>query len=100
VSIFEVTKIKQKRTRKKIFEKVKEVLVSELHVEKGKVTMEVSLKEDLFLDEIDIVLLGIVLEEKFDIQEIPDTNLKRFVTVSSVIKYIEEELAAEKKIGK
>ena len=72
-----------------IFERVKGIVVEQLGVEEGNVTMEATFVDDLSADSLDIVELVMALEEEFDM-EIPDTDAEKIVTVGDVIKYIEE----------
>lgn len=72
-----------------IFEKVKGIVVEQLVVEEGNVTMEATFVDDLSADSLDIVELVMALEEEFDM-EIPDTDAEKIVTVGDVVKYIEE----------
>ncbi len=72
-----------------IFEKVKGIVVEQLGVEEGSVTMEATFVDDLSADSLDIVELVMALEEEFDM-EIPDTDAEKIVTVGDVVKYIEE----------
>ncbi len=72
-----------------IFERVKGIVVEQLGVEEGNVTMEATFVDDLSADSLDIVELVMALEEEFDM-EIPDTDAEKIVTVGDVVKYIEE----------
>ena len=49
-----------------IFEKVKGIVVEQLGVEEGNVTMEATFVDDLSADSLDIVELVMALEEEFD----------------------------------
>ena len=75
-----------------IFDKVKDVLVEQLDVEEGSVTMESSIIDDLGADSLDIVDLVMSLEEAFDI-EIPDDAIESMKTVGDIVKYIEDHAA-------
>ncbi|MDY6038333.1 MAG: acyl carrier protein [Eubacterium sp.] len=71
------------------FEKVKELIVETLSVDEAKITMEASLAEDLKIDSLDAVELVMALEEEYDIK-LPDDVLKTLVTVSDVVKCVDE----------
>jgi len=71
-----------------ILEKVQEVIVDRLGVEKEEITVEASFKDDLGADSLDTVELIMELEETFDI-EIADEDAEGMQTVGDVIKYIE-----------
>ena len=75
-----------------VFEKVKDILVDQLDVEEGVVTMEASIADDLGADSLDVVGLVMSLEDEFDI-EIPDEEIENIKTVGDVVKYIEDNIA-------
>ena len=72
-----------------VFDKVVDILVDQLDVEKDSVTMESSIIADLGADSLDVVDLIMSLEEEFGI-EIPDSRVEKMKTVGDVVKYIEE----------
>ena len=72
-----------------IFEKVKSIIVEQLGVTEGNVTLEASFIDDLGADSLDIVELIMALEEEFDI-EIPDADAEKVVTVGDVVDYIKD----------
>ena len=75
-----------------IFEKVKGVIVEQLGVAEGNITMKASFIDDLGADSLDIVELIMALEEEFDI-EIPDRDAEKVVTVGDVVEYIKDHVA-------
>ena len=75
-----------------IFEKVKGVIVEQLGVAEGNITMEASFIDDLGADSLDIVELIMALEEEFD-TEIPDEDAEKVVTVGDVVEYIKDHIA-------
>ena len=75
-----------------IFEKVKGVIVEQLDVAEGNITMKASFIDDLGADSLDIVELIMALEEEFDI-EIPDSDAEKVVTVGDVVEYIKDHVA-------
>ena len=72
-----------------VFEKVRSIIMDQLDVEEGKVTMDAAIQDDLGADSLDVVDLVMSLEEEFDI-EIPDDQVENIKTVGDVVKYIEE----------
>lgn len=74
-----------------IFDKVKDIIVEQLGVAEGTVTMEASFIDDLGADSLDIVELIMALEEEFDL-EIPDADAEKIVSVSDVVDYIKENV--------
>ncbi len=72
-----------------VFEKVKKIIVDQLSVEDGEVTLEASFIEDLGADSLDIVELIMALEEEFGV-EIPDEDAEKISSVGDAVKYIQE----------
>jgi len=70
-----------------VFEKVKEIIVSQLGVEEDEVTLEATFVDDLGADSLDMVEFVMVLEEEFDI-EVPETDADKIVTVGDAVEYI------------
>lgn len=52
------------------------------------VTAESSMADDLDADSLDLVELGMVIEEEFDI-EVGDADVEKFSTVRDIITFIE-----------
>lgn len=71
-----------------IFEKVKEIIVSELKLDASKVTMEANLESDLGADSLDAVEVIMALEEEFDL-EFSDDAATSIKTVGDIVRYIE-----------
>ena len=74
-----------------VFERVKKIIVEQLGVTEGSVTLDASFIDDLGADSLDIVELVMALEEEFDI-EIPDSDAGKVTTVSDVVDYIKENV--------
>lgn len=73
---------------KKIFTKVKDIIVEQLGVDEDEVNLSTSFVDDLGADSLDIVELVMAMEEEFNI-EIPDEDAESISTVEDVIEYIE-----------
>jgi acyl carrier protein len=71
-------------------ERVKNLVVTQLGVDDGKVTNDSSFIDDLGADSLDTVELVMAFEEEFDL-EIPDEDAQKMKTVSDVIKYLREK---------
>ncbi len=71
-----------------VFEKIKEMLATQLDIEEDKISMESSIVDDLGADSLDVVDLIMSLEEEFDI-EIPDEEIENIKQVGDLVKYIE-----------
>lgn len=73
---------------KKLFAKVKDIIVEQLGVDEEEVNLATSFVNDLGADSLDIVELVMAMEEEFNI-EIPDEDAESISTVEDVIEYIE-----------
>ncbi len=69
--------------------KVKEIIVDQLGVDAGEVTLEANFVDDLGADSLDVVELVMAVEEEFGM-EIPAEDAEKITNVSEVVKYIEE----------
>ena len=71
-----------------MFEKLKELLVEELQIDEGSITMDAELSNDLGINSIELADLVMQCEEKFGI-EIQDDDIRQFVTVGDVVEYLD-----------
>jgi acyl carrier protein len=71
-----------------IEERVVQLIIDQLGVEKEQVTSEASFLEDLGADSLDTVELVMAFEEEFDI-EIPDEDAEKITTVKDAVSYIQ-----------
>jgi len=78
---------------KQLEEKVKDIIVEELGVEREKLTNEASFMEDLGADSLDTVELVMAFEKEFDI-DIPDEEAEKLRTVGDALKYLHEKLGS------
>ena len=72
-------------------EKVKDIIVEELGVEREKLTSEASFMEDLGADSLDRVELVMAFEKEFDI-DIPDEDAEKLRTVGDAMNYLHEKI--------
>ena len=72
-----------------IEERVVNIIVEQLGVEKSKIKSNSSFVEDLGADSLDTVELVMALEEEFE-TEIPDQDAEKITTVHDVVSYITE----------
>nr|QCI06910.1 Acyl carrier protein [Halydictyon mirabile] len=79
-----------------IFEKVKDIVVQQLAVDKAKVTLDANFANDLGADSLDTVELVIAIEEEFGIQ-IPDEDAESITTLSQAVNFIEEAIKKKSK---
>ena len=76
---------------KQLEEKVKDIIVEELGVERDKLTPEASFMEDLGADSLDTVELVMAFEKEFDI-DIPDEEAEKLRTVGDAMKYLHDKM--------
>jgi thioredoxin 1 len=73
--------------REDIFRKVTDIIVTQLGVEESEVTWEADLRDDLQMDDLDIVELIMAIEEEFGL-EISDEDAQNFTTVGETVDYL------------
>ncbi len=72
-------------------EKVKDIIVEELGVEREKLTSGASFMEDLGADSLDTVELVMAFEKEFDI-DIPDEDAEKLRTVGDAMTYLHQKI--------
>ena len=74
-----------------VFEKLRELICDEFELDEECVTLESNLMEDLGVDSIDLVDLGMTVEDVFEV-EMPfdDDDLEKIETVGDLVNYIEK----------
>ncbi len=75
-----------------IEEKVIDIIVDKLGVERAEVTPEAVFVDDLGADSLDTIELVMAFEEAFGI-EIPDEDAEKIRTVKNAIEYIEAHVS-------
>ena len=76
---------------KEMEEKVKDIIVEELGVEREKLADDASFMEELGADSLDTVELVMAFEKEFDI-DIPDEEAEKLRTVGDAMKYLNEKV--------
>ena len=71
-----------------MYEKFVDLLVNELQINRDDITPDAELSNDLGINSIDLADLVMLCEEKFNI-EIADDDIRKFITVGDVAKYLE-----------
>lgn len=72
-----------------IFEKLTEILSSQLEIEKEIISLDSDLADDLGASSLDLVDLAMSIEDEFGI-EVPDDLIETVKTVGDVVNFIEE----------
>ncbi|UDF32817.1 UNVERIFIED_ORG: acyl carrier protein (plasmid) [Roseateles sp. XES5] len=73
--------------RADIAERVKNIIVGQLAVEKSKVVDDASIVDDLGADSLEVVQIVMLIEDEFDIA-IPDGPAEDFLTVRDAIDFV------------
>ena len=72
-----------------VFEKVRELLSSQLEVSEDEISMDTNIVDDLGADSLDVVELITSLEEEYSIL-ITDEAIRELYTVREVVEFIEK----------
>ena len=75
-----------------IFERVQDIVVQQLGVDKSKVTLNADFADDLGADSLDTVELVMAIEEEFSI-EIPDEDAEKIATLDQAIQFIQQAVS-------
>lgn len=73
-----------------MFETLKEILISDLDVKESDITLEAQLSTDLGLNSLELADLALLCEDKFGVT-VSDDDIRGFITVGDVVKYMEEK---------
>jgi acyl carrier protein len=73
-----------------VFEKLQEIIVTELGVDKADVTLEADLNDDLGADSLDAVELIMAIEDEFNLS-ISDDIAQNLKSVKQIVDYIESQ---------
>ena len=74
-------------------QKVRDIIETELGVEREKLTDEASFIEDLGADSLDIVELVMEFEKEFNI-DIPDEDAEKLRTVCDAVGYLNQKMGS------
>nr|QCI04305.1 Acyl carrier protein [Anotrichium furcellatum] len=74
------------------FGKVRNIVATQLGVEKKKVTLEANFTNDLGADSLDTVELVMAIEEEFSIH-IPDEDAETIATLGQAVEFIEKAVS-------
>lgn len=74
-------------TKEEIFDQIKDMLVEQLGVDEGDVSMEAAFQDDLDADSLDLVEMIMEMEDKFGVK-IPDEEAEKIRTVGQAVDYV------------
>ena len=74
-----------------MFEKLKALLVEELHVDPENIKPESELANDLGINSLELADLILLCEEKFNVT-IDDDDLHTFITINDVVNYLNDKV--------
>lgn len=72
-----------------VFEKLREILASQLDVDAETITMDTNIMDDLGADSLDVVELMMSLEDEFNLV-ITDETVRELYTLREVTEFIEK----------
>ena len=72
-----------------VFEKLREILSSQLDVDAETITMDTNIMDDLGADSLDVVELIMALEDEFNLV-ITDETVRELYTVREITEFIEK----------
>ena len=79
-------------TSEEIFKTMQDLIAEQFAVNADDVTMNSSFEDDLSADSVDLVELGMAMEEEFEIDEIPEEDLLTLKTVGDCVRYLTAKL--------
>lgn len=71
-----------------MFDKIADIIVENLGVEREEVTPDATLMDDLGADSLDAVEISMAIADELDI-EIEDEDFEQFKTVQDIVDYVE-----------
>ncbi|UCG13816.1 MAG: acyl carrier protein [Deltaproteobacteria bacterium] len=74
-------------------ERILEIISNQLGIDRGDITPEASVVDDLGADSLDVVELVMALEEEFNL-EIPDEEAEKIKNVQDIFSHMESALQA------
>lgn len=75
-----------------MFERVREIICTQLGLDEERVTEASSFADDLCCDSLDVVELLATAEDEFGMPDIPEEKLAELKTVGDLVAYISETM--------
>jgi acyl carrier protein len=71
-----------------MYDKVVAMICEQFGVEPDELTEQTRFVDDLGADSLDVVELTIEMEERFGLDEVPEEELKKLLTVGDLVEYV------------
>ena len=71
-----------------MYEKIVEMMCQQFDLEPEDISADTSFVDDLGIDSLDVVELVMELEDAFNMDEIPEEDLKKLQTVGDLVEYV------------
>ena len=71
-----------------IFQIMRELVAEEFVMEPESVTLDTSFEDDLGANSVDLVELAMAMEERFEIEEVPEEELPALKTVGDAVRFL------------
>jgi acyl carrier protein len=71
-----------------MYEKIVEMMCEQFDLTPDAISTETSFVDDLGIDSLDVVELVMELEDAFQLDEIPEEELKKMRTVGDLVEYV------------
>ena len=75
-----------------IFKVLRDLVAEEFVTSPDSVTMETSFEDDLGANSVDLVELAMAMEERFEIEEVPEEDLAGLKTVGDAVNLLAKKL--------
>lgn len=75
-----------------IFQIMRELVAEEFVMEPETISMDTSFEDDLGANSVDLVELAMAMEERFEIEEVPEEELPALKTVGDAVRFLAERL--------
>ncbi|MBQ6206767.1 MAG: acyl carrier protein [Oscillospiraceae bacterium] len=75
-----------------MFKVLRDLVAEEFVTSPDSVTMETSFEDDLGANSVDLVELAMAMEERFEIEEVPEEDLAGLKTVGDAVRLLAKKL--------
>ena len=79
-------------SNEEIFQTMKDLVSEQFGMELDEVTLETSFEDDLGADSVDLVELGMAMEEEFELGQTAEDEVKAIKTVGDAVNYVAGKL--------